>query len=70
MPLNDLVPLIRKNISPMQRNSFPNGLICLKGGDLHTELKLTKGDPMVDNLSDYFTEPFFETKKLIYLPLR
>lgn len=70
MPLNDLVPLIRKNISLTQHNSFPNGLICLKGGDLDTELKLTKGDPMVDNLSDYFTEPFFETKKLIYLPLR
>lgn len=70
MPLNQLVMLVRKNISQQHHNGFPNGVICLKGGDLKDELKLVKGDPLVDDLSTYFAEPFFETKKLIYLPLK
>lgn len=69
MRLDELVPLVRKNISRTQRNSIPNGLICLKGGDLTDELHKTPGDPYTEPLSTYFTEPFFETKQIIYVPV-
>ena len=70
MRLDELFPLVNKNISRTQRNSMPNGLICLKGGDLDDELRKTRGgEPIVDDLSSYFEDPFFETKKLIYVPV-
>lgn len=69
MRLDELLPLIRKNISKEQHNSVPNGLICLKGGDLSDELKKAKGSPLVEPVSGYFKEPFFETKQLIYMPV-
>lgn len=69
MRLDELIPLIRKNISKTCKNGYPNGLICLKGGDLVEETRKVK-EPIIDmNLSDYFNEPFFETKKLIYVQL-
>ncbi len=69
MRLDELVPLIRKNISPRQNNKLPNGLLCLKGGDLSDETAKVKA-PIVDvPLSDYFTEEFFSTKQLIYVEL-
>jgi 16S rRNA (guanine527-N7)-methyltransferase len=69
MPLGDLVKIVRKNISPKQGNALPNGLICLKGGELEHEILPFKQDVTVYDLSDYFSEEFFETKKGIYLPL-
>ncbi len=69
MRLDELVPLVRKNISPRQHNGMPNGVICLKGGELKEELRKTPGKPYQEDLSCYFTEPFFETKKLIYVPV-
>lgn len=69
MRLGDLVPLVRKNVSRTQRNGIPNGLICLKGGDLADELKGIGRDALREKVSGYFDEPFFETKELIYLPL-
>lgn len=69
MTLDSLVPLIKKNVSRTQRNSIPNGVICLKGGDLAEEIKATPGEVFTENLSDYFSEPFFETKKLVFKPL-
>ena len=68
MPLNEMVPLLRKLIAKEMKNATPNGIICLKGGDLTNEIKGYK-DVIVDNLSTCFSEPFFETKKVIYLPL-
>ncbi len=56
-------------IKKEQRNAIPNGLICLKGGDLSEELKSVKRTAQVFPLSDYYKEPFFETKKLVYIPL-
>ena len=69
MPLPDLVKLSRKNISKDQTNSIPNGIICLKGGDLTAETEPFK--KIVDQvpLTSYFKEPFFETKKLVYIPI-
>ncbi|MEA4980632.1 MAG: 16S rRNA (guanine(527)-N(7))-methyltransferase RsmG [Petrimonas sp.] len=69
MPLPDLVRVVRKNISSEQKNALPNGIICLKGGDLAPELSPFKGKVEVFSLDKYFSESFFETKKLIYLPV-
>lgn len=72
MRLDELVPLVRKNIKREQRNGVPNGLVCLKGGDtLADEIRKTKGagKPLVEDVASYFSEPFFDTKKLVYVPL-
>ncbi len=67
MPLADLVKLVRKNIRKEQRNALPNGLICLKGGELEHEAMPFKNRVMITDLKDYFTEEFFVTKKVVYL---
>ena len=69
MPLPDLVKIIRKAVSKEQFNALPNGLICLKGGELEQEAKPFGKVAQITSLSEYFEEPFFETKKLVYLPL-
>lgn len=69
MDTSELVKLVRKNIAREQKNSLPNGLICLKGGDLQAELAPFKKNCDVWNLSDYFADEFFETKKVIYVAL-
>lgn len=69
MQLDDLVKQIRRNISSKSVNRFPNGLICLKGGDLQAELRREKR-PMIEvPLSDYFPHEYFEKKALIYVKL-
>lgn len=50
-------------------HSLDNGILYLKGGDLEEEMAEVKRPYQVYNLSDYFKEEFFETKKVIYLPL-
>ncbi len=52
-----------------QINALPNGLICLKGGDLNEEFKGLGKDIEVHPLNQWFDDPFFETKKLVYVPL-
>lgn len=69
MPLADLVKIIRKNISKEQVNALPNGIICLKGGELENETLPLKNQTEIYPLSDYFEEPFFETKKIVYTQL-
>lgn len=69
MPLPDIVPLVRRLITKEQHNAVPNGLICLKGGDLNDEIRTYAKQVLVEDVSTYFTEPFFETKRLVYLPL-
>lgn len=69
MSLSELVKLTRKNISPKHKNALNNGLICLKGGDLKEELNPFKNKVEEFTLTQYFSEPFFETKKLVYLPI-
>lgn len=68
MTLDEMLPLVRRLIKKDMHNAMPNGVICLKGGDLTEELKKHK-DVLVDNLDVYFDEPFFETKKIVYLPV-
>ena len=48
-------------------NEFPNGILYLKGGDLTQELKPLIDKCQIFELSDFFKEPFFETKKVVYL---
>lgn len=67
MPLPDLVKIIKKNISKEQRNALPNGLICLKGGNLEGELKPFKKTAEADDLSMFFEEEYFKTKKIVYV---
>lgn len=69
MPLVDLIDIIKKNISKKQINALPNGLICLKGGELQHETLPFKNKTVIYNISDYFKEEFFETKKVVYVPL-
>ena len=67
MPLADLVGVCRKNISREQKNALPNGFLCLKGGDLQAELQSFKHKVVEYELSDYFREEFFRTKRVVYL---
>jgi 16S rRNA (guanine527-N7)-methyltransferase len=69
MALDELVPLIKKNISPKSRNGYPNGLICLKGGNLEGETAGIHYPVIEESLTTYFNEPFFDTKKLIYVQI-
>ncbi len=69
MRLDELVPLVNKLISKEQRNALPNGLICLKGGNLFEETKKYKNKVEIIDLYPTFEEEFFETKKAVYLPL-
>lgn len=69
MPLPDLHRLCRKNIAGNQINALPNGIICLKGGDLQAELAPFRSIVTSVPLSTYFKEPFFETKQVVYVPV-
>jgi 16S rRNA (guanine527-N7)-methyltransferase len=69
MPLSDLLKIIRKNISSTQMNAIPNGLICLKGGELAKETLPVKNKVETMDLKNEFAEEFFETKKVVYVPL-
>ena len=64
-----LVKLIKKNIKSECSNALPNGLICLKGGELDAEIGSLKSRAIVDNLSTYFNEDFFETKRIVYIQI-
>ncbi len=69
MPQNELMKLVRRNFADKGINAVPNGLITLKGGDVTSELKgLPPSETM--EISKWFDEPFFRTKKLIYTPAK
>lgn len=69
MPLPDLVRLVRKNISSTQKNALPNGLLCLKGGNLEGETTPFRRIVQTYQLSQWFSEPWFREKQLVYIPL-
>ena len=69
MPLPDLVKLMHKNISKTQQNALPNGVICLKGGDLQAELQPYHKIVETTEISQFFSEEWFKEKYVIYLPL-
>ena len=69
MPLPDLVKIVRKNISKPQRNATPNGIICLKGGELQAELQPFRNVVEVNPISTWFEEEWFKEKNVICLPI-
>jgi 16S rRNA (guanine527-N7)-methyltransferase len=69
MPLPDIVKLMRKNISSKQHNAMPNGIICLKGGDVQAETQPYRKIVEVADISNWFAEPWFKEKYCIYVPL-
>ena len=66
----EFVAMVRKNISPVQRNGLPNGIIYLKGGDFTAELQPFGQLAELFDIPSSYNTPFFETKKVIYLPVR
>lgn len=72
MPLDELVKASRHCIKPATQsagNAIPPGLVCLKGGDLKGEFSRTNVKVEAEDISLFFAEPFFETKKVVYVPL-
>lgn len=69
MDISELARLVRKNVHHTQRNSLPNGIICLKGGDLQHELRPFRHSCDVWDLADYFKDEFFKTKKVVYVSI-
>ncbi len=67
-PLLELLTWTKGKYSGEQRNALPNGLICLKGGDLKEEIAQVKSQYIVEEykISNDFSDPFFETKKVVY----
>ena len=63
------VNIASKNIDNSGTNNLRNGILCLKGGDLSDELAQFQNRVKVWNINDFFDEPFFETKKIVYLPV-
>lgn len=63
------VSLVSKNISHGSNRNPDQGIIYLKGGDLSPEQTLFHGRLRIWNIRDFFTESYFETKKIVYLPI-
>lgn len=69
MPLPDLMKIVKKNISREQRNALPNGLICLKGGNLDAETRMVKKVVDITPVGNWFEDEWFEEKNVVYVPM-
>lgn len=69
MDFAEVVRLVQKNISREQHNALPNGIFCLKGGDLTTELRPFRRRCDTWNLADFFKDEYFDTKKVVYVAM-
>lgn len=69
MPLPDLMKIVKKNISREQRNALPNGLICLKGGNLDSETRTVKKVVDITPVGNWFEDEWFEEKNVVYVPM-
>jgi 16S rRNA (guanine527-N7)-methyltransferase len=70
MPLPDLVKIVRKNIAKPQLNALPNGILCLKGGDLQAETQPFRNIVETTDISTFFAEDWYKGKYVIYLPIK
>ena len=70
MPLPDLVKIVRKNIAKPQLNALPNGILCLKGGNLQAETQPFRNIVETTDISTFFAEEWFRDKYVIYLPVK
>lgn len=64
-----LMKISRKNISSINKNALPNGLITLKGGEINNELGNYARISEIVDIDNYFDEPFFKTKKIVFTPI-
>lgn len=69
MPMVDLIKVARKNIKREQHNAVPNGIIALKGGELAGEIASMHNISTVWELSDFFEEEYFKTKKVVHVTI-
>lgn len=69
MPMVDLIRVARKNIKREQHNAVPNGIIALKGGELTGEIASMHNISTVWELSDFFEEEYFKTKKVVHVTI-
>ena len=67
MPMVDLMKVARKNIKKEQNNSVPNGILALIGGELEREIASMRNIATIWELSDYFNEDYFTTKKVVHV---
>jgi 16S rRNA (guanine527-N7)-methyltransferase len=68
MGLSPLYAWMEKKIKIVGNNEKPNGIIYLKGGDLSAELKELNRYAEIHDISTYFREPFFSSKKIVFIP--
>lgn len=66
--MDNFMPLVRGRIIPGGCSTLPNGVLYLKGGDLSSELR-NFPKSRIYNISSFFNEEFFETKRVVYLPI-
>ncbi|MBA7560957.1 Ribosomal RNA small subunit methyltransferase G [subsurface metagenome] len=64
----EFVNLVKNNLHTKSKNELPNGIFYLTGGDIDKEVQNFRKGIRIFDLKDTFQEPFFKTKKLIYLP--
>lgn len=70
MRLDELVRLTQKNVlRQVSENLYGNGIVCLKGGDLADESASIQFPVIEYPVPEFFAEPFFDTKKLVYVPV-
>jgi 16S rRNA (guanine527-N7)-methyltransferase len=65
-PLSELAGWVRNMISKENKHDLPNGILCLKGGDLTDEIKIPYQVQITD-IKQYFDDPFFESKKIVHV---
>ena len=65
--MGGFIPWIQKNIAQDQQNALPNGILYLKGGDLEEEMSEINFDYDIYDIAEFFQEPFFDTKKVVYV---
>lgn len=69
MPLPDLMKIIKKNISDKQRNAIANGLLCLKGGNIDSEIHNYRHISQITDIGKMFSGEWFKNKYVIYIPI-
>jgi len=67
--LKDFYPWVKDKINKKSKNSVPNGILYLKGGDLNQEIKESGLKPELISISQFFSEEFFETKYILHIPI-
>lgn len=69
MPLPDLIKIVKKNISKEDHNSLPNGVLCLKGGNVEGEMRPFRKIAEAVEITNWFEEDWFKDKFVIYVPI-